>query len=144
MYKLSPCETRGRLAEAPPCHISRKKTCTSRPPSPTPSKPKTKPTTRTEAPSILASSLNDIHNTWLTRLDILLSSPQRGLSVITLQTLVTLIRVCVFFILNHSFYPSTSSTTSVHADSSILEEIQVLLWSQSYATEILRCHVRKQ
>ena len=34
------------------------------------------------------------------------------------------------------FYPSTSSTTSARADSSILEEIQVL-WSQSYATEIL-------
>ena len=45
--------------------------------------------------------------------------------------------VCVFFTLNRSFYPSTSSTTSVRADSSILEEIQVL-WSQSYATEILR------
>ena len=52
--------------------------------------------------------------------------------------------VCVFFTLNRYFYPSTSSTTtSVRADSSILliEEIQVLLWSQSYATEILRCHV---
>ena len=33
-------------------------------------------------------------------------------------------------------YASTSSTTSVRADSSILEEIQVL-WSQSYATEIV-------
>ena len=40
-------------------------------------------------------------------------------------------QVCVFF----TFYPSTSSTTSVRADSSILEEIQVM-WSQSYATEI--------
>ena len=51
--------------------------------------------------------------------------------------------MCVFFTLNRSFYPSTSSTTSVRADSSILlliEEIQVL-WSQSYAIEILRCHV---
>ena len=48
--------------------------------------------------------------------------------------------VCVFFTLNRSFYPSTYSTTSGRADSSILEEIQVL-WSQSYAVEILRCHV---
>ena len=38
----------------------------------------------------------------------------------------------VFFTLNRSFYPSTSSTTIVRADSSILEER-----SQSYATEIL-------
>ena len=43
--------------------------------------------------------------------------------------------VCVFFTLNRSFYPSASSTTSVRADSSILEEIQVM-WSQGYATEI--------
>ena len=49
--------------------------------------------------------------------------------------------VCVFFILNRSFYPSTSSTISVRDDSSILEEILVLLWSQSYATETLRCPV---
>ena len=48
--------------------------------------------------------------------------------------------VCVFFKFNRSFYPSTSSTTSLRADSSILEDIKVL-WSQSYATEILRCHV---
>ena len=48
--------------------------------------------------------------------------------------------VCVFFTLNRSFYPSTSSTTSVGADSSIVEEIQVL-WPQSYAPEILRCHL---
>ena len=48
--------------------------------------------------------------------------------------------VCVLLTLNRSFYPSTSSTTSARADSSILEEIQVL-WSPSYATEILRCHV---
>ncbi len=46
----------------------------------------------------------------------------------------------MFFTLNRSFYPSTFSTTSVRAGSSILEEIQVL-WAQSYATEILRCHV---
>ena len=39
-----------------------------------------------------------------------------------------------------SLCPLTSSTTSVRADSSILEEMQVM-WSQSYATEILRCHV---
>ena len=45
--------------------------------------------------------------------------------------------------LNRSFYMSTSSTTSVRADSSalLIEEIQVL-WSQSYATEILSCHVQ--
>ena len=43
--------------------------------------------------------------------------------------------VCVFFTLNRSFYPSTS-ITSVRADSLVLEEIQVM-WSQSYATEIL-------
>ena len=36
--------------------------------------------------------------------------------------------VCVFLTLNRSFYPSTSSTTSVRPDSSILEEIQAL-WS---------------
>ena len=30
--------------------------------------------------------------------------------------------------------------TSVRADSSILEDIQVM-WSQSYATQILRCHI---
>ena len=48
--------------------------------------------------------------------------------------------VCVFFTLNRYFYPSTSSATSVRADSSILEEIHVLS-SQSHATEILRCHV---
>ena len=36
--------------------------------------------------------------------------------------------VCVFFTLNRDFYPSTYSTTSVRADSSILEEIQAL-WS---------------
>ena len=53
---------------------------------------------------------------------------------------VDLVYVCVFFTLNRSFYPSTSSTTSVRADSPILEEIQVM-WSQSYATEILGCHV---
>ena len=49
---------------------------------------------------------------------------------------------CVFFTLNRSLYPSTSCTTSVRADSIILliEEMQVP-WSQSYATEILRCHV---
>ena len=44
-------------------------------------------------------------------------------------------RVCVFgfFTLNRSFYPSTSSTTSVRADSSILsiEKIRVM-WSQSH------------
>ena len=49
------------------------------------------------------------------------------------------IRVCVLHI-TRSFYPSTSSTTSIRADFSILEEIQVL-WSQSYATEVPRCHV---
>ena len=38
--------------------------------------------------------------------------------------------VCVVFTLNRFFFPSTSSTTSVRADFSILEEIQ-----------ILRCHV---
>ena len=40
-------------------------------------------------------------------------------------------RLCVrlFFALNRSFYPSISSTTSVRADSSIQEEIQVM-WSQ--------------
>ena len=48
--------------------------------------------------------------------------------------------VCVFFTLNRYFYPSTSSTTSIRTDSSILEEIHIM-WSQSYATEILRCHV---
>ena len=48
--------------------------------------------------------------------------------------------VCSLFTFNRSFYPSTSSTTIDRYDSSILEEIQVL-WSQSYATEILRCHV---
>ena len=39
-------------------------------------------------------------------------------------------RVCVIFILNRSSYPSTSSTTTVRADSSILliGEIQVM-WS---------------
>ena len=48
---------------------------------------------------------------------------------------------CVFFtIINRSFYPSTSGTTSVRAVSSILEEVQ-LLWSQRHATEILRCQV---
>ena len=31
--------------------------------------------------------------------------------------------VCVFFTLNRSFYPSTSSATSIRADLSILEEI---------------------
>ena len=34
--------------------------------------------------------------------------------------------VCVFFTWNHYFCPSTSSTTSVRTDSSILEEIQVM------------------
>ena len=48
--------------------------------------------------------------------------------------------ICVFFPLNRSFYPSTSSTTRVRADSSIVEETQVL-WSQIYTAEILRCHV---
>ena len=50
-------------------------------------------------------------------------------------------RVCVLFTFNRSFYPSTFCTTSARAALSILEaEIQVML-SQSYATEILRCHV---
>ena len=49
-----------------------------------------------------------------------------------------------------SVYPSTSSTTSVCADSSILEEIpgtnevhvmRSHMWSQSYVTDILRCRV---
>ena len=40
------------------------------------------------------------------------------------------LRVCVFFTINRSFSPSTSSTTSVRADSSILEDIQVIMWSQ--------------
>ena len=48
--------------------------------------------------------------------------------------------VCVLFTLNRSFCPSTSCTTSVRAESSILEEIQVM-WSQSYATEIRLCPV---
>ena len=48
--------------------------------------------------------------------------------------------VCVFLTLNSSFYPSTSCTTSVRAGCPILEETQVM-WSQCYATEILRCHV---
>ena len=51
--------------------------------------------------------------------------------------------VCVFSTVNRSSYPSTSSATSVGADSSILsfimEDIQVL-WAQSYTTEI-RSHV---
>ena len=41
--------------------------------------------------------------------------------------------------LNRSFHPS-SRTAGVRADSSILEEIQVM-WSQSYATEIIPSHV---
>ena len=40
----------------------------------------------------------------------------------------------MFFTSNRSSYPSTSSTTSVRADCSFLEEIQVL-WSQSYVTD---------
>ena len=40
-----------------------------------------------------------------------------------------------FFTSNRPFYPSTSSTTSVRADYSILEDIQVM-WSHSYATEM--------
>ena len=35
---------------------------------------------------------------------------------------------CVSFTLTRSFYPSTSSTTRVRADPSILDEIQVLWW----------------
>ena len=45
--------------------------------------------------------------------------------------------------LNRSFFPSTSSTTSVRADSSILlvEETQVM-WSQHYARDtVLRCQL---
>ena len=45
--------------------------------------------------------------------------------------------VCVLFTLYRSFYPSASSTTSVRAGSSILEEKQVL-WSQRYATKLPR------
>ena len=44
-----------------------------------------------------------------------------------------LVRTCVFFASNRYFYPSTSRTTSVRADSAILEEIQVR-WSLNYAT----------
>ena len=44
---------------------------------------------------------------------------------------------CVFFTLNRSLYPSTSSTTSVRALSTILERLEIqALWSQNYATEI--------
>ena len=38
------------------------------------------------------------------------------------------LKVCVFFTSNLSFYESTSSTTSVRVDSTILEEIHVM-WS---------------
>ena len=48
--------------------------------------------------------------------------------------------VCMFLPLDRALYQSISSTTSVHADSSILEEVDVM-WSQSCATEITRCHV---
>ena len=40
--------------------------------------------------------------------------------------------VCILHIKPRSFYPSTSSTTSARADSSILQEIQVL-WSHARA-----------
>ena len=59
-------------------------------------------------------------------------NPAQPVSVPILQP-VTNIGVCVFFTLNRPFCPSTSGTTSVRADSSILEEIRVML-SQSYAT----------
>ena len=48
----------------------------------------------------------------------------------------------VFFTSSRFFYPWTSRTTSVCVDSPIdyPREIQIM-WSQNYATEILRCHV---
>ena len=46
---------------------------------------------------------------------------------------------CVCFTCNRSFYPSTSSTTSVCAGSSILERYLVeVMWSQNYATILHR------
>ena len=48
--------------------------------------------------------------------------------------------VCAFFTLPSYFHPSAFSTTSVRADSSILEDIQVM-WPRYYSTEILRCQV---
>ena len=47
--------------------------------------------------------------------------------------------VCVFFTLNRSFYRSTSSTTSVRADSSVLEEIP----GTSYLVTNLPVHRRR-
>ena len=66
-----------------------------------------------------------------------------GVTKAAVAVAAAVILQCVFFTLNRSFYPSTSCTTGVRADSSILEEIQVM-WSQSYAAEILRCHVCMQ
>ena len=49
------------------------------------------------------------------------------------------VQLCVFLTLNRSFYPSTTSTRSVRADSSPWA-IQAL-WSQNYDTEIpLHCN----
>ena len=45
----------------------------------------------------------------------------------------------VFFTLIRYSYPSISSTTSVCADSSILE-IYKVLWSPNYAPEMLHCY----
>ena len=69
---------------------------------------------------------------------IIIGHKKKGLAIITSKIMT----LCVFsFTSNRYFYPSISSaTTSVRADSSILllmEEIQVIMWSQSYATEIL-------
>jgi len=44
---------------------------------------------------------------------------------------------CVFFTFNRSFYPSTSSTTSVRADSSILERYK--LCGHKTTPQILHC-----
>ena len=57
------------------------------------------------------------------------------LSCVFLHNITIPSSVCVFFTLNRSLYPSTSSTTRVRADSPILQEIQVLR-SRTYATGI--------
>ena len=46
--------------------------------------------------------------------------------------------MCVFFTLHHTFYPSTSSTTSVRADFSILESYK--LGGDKTTPEILHCY----
>ena len=63
----------------------------------------------------------------------------RGKGKASRSSVSSLLYVCVFFTLNRYFCPSTSTTTTVRDESSILERCEFCgRWSQNYATETLQ------